>query len=284
MRSLKFRLHRNCLKTIYVSHIRSALEYCDVIWDNCTAEQALKLEHLQLDCIRIITGLPKFCSNENLYRESGFDTLSERRRQHRLVVTFRAVALNECPPYFLELLPTLRRDATVRNNRHYFTFELYHIARNNTFLHSFLPKTIKEWNKLSVEARSATNLRFFKMKIRPLPVNTSSVLQNPRYPSIKYTRIRNNCSALNAHLYHANLIASPMCDCNTGPENTFHFLYNCPFFDTERERLMLELDSLGLVDLSIPVLFQCDQHLDPPIIPSVQKAVFRYILNTKRFC
>ena len=170
----------------------------------------------------------------------------------------------------------------MRNNRHYFTFEPYHIARNNTFLHSFLPKTIKEWNSLSVEARSATNLRFFKMKIRPLPVNTSSVLQNPRYPSIIYTRIRNNCSALNAHLYHANLIASPMCDCNTGPENTFHFLYNCPIFDTERERLMLELDSLGLVDLSIPVLFQCDQHLDPPIIPSVQKAVFRYILNTKR--
>ena len=180
MRSLKFRLHRNCLKTIYVSHIRSALEYCNVVWDKCTAEQALKLEHLQLDCIRIITGFTKFCIKENLYRESGFDTLSERRRQHRLVMIFKAVALNECPPYFLELLPTLRRDATVRNNRHYFTFEPYHIARNNTFLHSFLPKTIKEWNSLSVEARSATNLRFFKMKIRPLPVNTSSVLQNPR--------------------------------------------------------------------------------------------------------
>ena len=140
LRSLKFRLHRNCLKTIYVSHIRSALEYCDVIWDNSNAEQALKLERLQLDCIRIITGITKYCSNENLYRESGSDTLSERRRQHRLVMIFKAVALNECPPYLLELLPNLRRDATVRNNRHYFTFEPYHIARNITFLHSILQK------------------------------------------------------------------------------------------------------------------------------------------------
>ena len=56
-----------------------------MLFGNCTAEQALKLEHLQLDCIWIIMGLTKFCSNENLYRKSGFDTLSERRRQHRQV-------------------------------------------------------------------------------------------------------------------------------------------------------------------------------------------------------
>ena len=33
-----FRVSRKSLEQIYVSFIRPLLEYCDVVWDNCSAE------------------------------------------------------------------------------------------------------------------------------------------------------------------------------------------------------------------------------------------------------
>ena len=118
LRMLKFRLTRSCLRTVYITHVRSVMEYCCTIWDSCNAEQALTLERLQRDCLRIITGLTAYCRNDNLYRESGLDTLFERRRQQRLVLLYKAAILSECPSYFLSILPPLRNDPTARDVRH----------------------------------------------------------------------------------------------------------------------------------------------------------------------
>ena len=77
---------------------------------------------------------------------------------------------------------------------------------------------------------------------------------------------------------------SPQCDCGTGIEDLFHFLYNCPFYDVIRERLMFDLTALGLINISIPVLFDCDLHIDnSATIHRLQEALFRYIISTRRF-
>ena len=284
LRVLKFRLTRKCLKTVYITHIRSVLEYCSTIWDSCTAELSSTLEQLQRECIRIITGLTAYCRVDNLYRESGLDTLFERRRQQRLVFLYKALFLNQCPSYFRALFPAFRDDPTVRHGRHYKTFESYPVTTSETFLQSFFPRTIRDWNQLELPCREASSLSTFKKLIKPPEIILPVLLEIPRYPSILYSRLKYACSALNSHLHHANLVPSPLCSCNTGIEDLFHYLYNCPLYDHQRDLLMFELDEMGLLDLSIPVLFDMERHItDESTLFRAQASVFKYIVNTKRF-
>ena len=75
LRKLKFILNRNNLNKIYVTYILPLLEYACELWDGCCSRDADKLEQLQFEAARIITGLPKFASKESLYFEIGWETL-----------------------------------------------------------------------------------------------------------------------------------------------------------------------------------------------------------------
>ena len=283
LRSLKYKLSRSCLRTVYVTHIRSILEYCDVIWDSCTSTQQQGIEKLQRESIRIITGLPMFCCSENLYHESGFNTLAERRRQHRLTLFYKSIILGQCPIYFREIFPDFIRDTSTRNDRRLNTFCHFPVTRNLTFLRSFLPNTIIEWNDLPLGTRIAPSISIFKRLLRSPITDIPILLELPRHPSIIYTRIKCRSSSLNAHLFKCNLVPSPLCACHTGVEDTFHYMFNCPHYDTQREILMLNLDEIGLVNFPIEVLFDCETHLNAEIIHRVQAAVFKYIVSTHRF-
>ena len=82
MRRLKYDLVRKSLETIYKSFIRPLLEYADVIWDNCTPQNKIDLELIQLEAARISTGATKLVSVANLYIETGWETLDARRNKH----------------------------------------------------------------------------------------------------------------------------------------------------------------------------------------------------------
>jgi hypothetical protein len=56
---------------IYLSFIRPILEYGNVIWDNCTQNEANLLESVQVEADRIITGLRVNSSSSKLYSELG---------------------------------------------------------------------------------------------------------------------------------------------------------------------------------------------------------------------
>ena len=71
LRKLKFILNRNNLSKIYVPYILPLLEYACELWDGCCSRNAAKLDQLQVEAARIITGLPKFASKESLYFETG---------------------------------------------------------------------------------------------------------------------------------------------------------------------------------------------------------------------
>ena len=281
LRSLKYRLSRECLRTIYISHIRSVLEYCDVVWDGCTAAQALTLERLQRDIMRIITGLPTYCRLDYLYSDCGLPPLAERRREHCILLLFKSVVLKQGPRYFSLLAPPLMNDPSVRNNRHIKTFSPYPVTRSATFLQTFFPKTTSDWNLLDVSARCAVSIGIFKRMTRAPAQEVPVLFNKPRFASILYSRLKYNCSSLKSDLHHANLVDSPSCDCNTGIENLFHYLYNCPYYDVQREKLMYDLDRLGLTNLSIQVLFNPDPELGN--VFTIQSCVYRYIISTNRF-
>ena len=69
MRSLKFKLQRSSLNQIYISFLRQVLGYASVVWDNCTVREKESLKKIQNEAARIVTGVTRFISLENMYRE-----------------------------------------------------------------------------------------------------------------------------------------------------------------------------------------------------------------------
>ena len=82
-------------ENLYLIYIRPILEYAGEVWDNCSVSNSCKLERLQLEAARIITGLPIFTNTEYLYRETGWERLEERRTRRKLQLL---------PSYLLDLI------------------------------------------------------------------------------------------------------------------------------------------------------------------------------------
>ena len=66
LRKLKFSLNRSNLEKLYLVYIRLLFVYACEVWDNCGIGYSDKLEKLQLDTARIVTGLPIFTKSEYL--------------------------------------------------------------------------------------------------------------------------------------------------------------------------------------------------------------------------
>ena len=83
-KKLKLQLNRNALPLLYTSFIRPQLEYASDVWGGCSSSDCDRLEKIQLIAAGIVTGLSIFVSGESLYFETGWDTLSTRRKISRL--------------------------------------------------------------------------------------------------------------------------------------------------------------------------------------------------------
>ena len=76
---------------IYLSFIRPILEYGNVIWDNCTQNEANLLESVQVEAGRIITGLRVNSSRSTLYSELDWEPLYERREKQKLILLYKII-------------------------------------------------------------------------------------------------------------------------------------------------------------------------------------------------
>ena len=73
-------------------------------WDGCNQNDSNRLEKLQLNAARIVTGLPIFASANSLYTETGWETLAERRKNKKLTLMYKIIN-NDAPSYLTSLLP-----------------------------------------------------------------------------------------------------------------------------------------------------------------------------------
>ena len=79
---------------------------------------------------------------------------------------------------------------------------------------------------LELQIRNSQTLSHFKNYIK----KTCKIVRN--YPSdgervsyILLTRIRHNCSSLNADLFRVNIVLNPTCSCGAVFEDTEHFFF-----------------------------------------------------------
>ena len=106
MRKLKFKLDRRSLQIIYFTFIRPILEYADVVWNNCTQYEVNELEKIQNEAARIVTGATKLVSINSLMQETGWETLSNRRKKYKLFLFYK-MQHQMSPDYLSSLVPPI---------------------------------------------------------------------------------------------------------------------------------------------------------------------------------
>ena len=156
LRSYKYKISRKALETMYKSFILPLFDYADIVWDNRTDTQSKKLESLHLEAIRIILGGIRGTSHQKLYTESGFCTLKERRKRHKLVM-FHKMILGLCPQYISDLLSPLVAHINPYHRRRPLERDVT-TCKTELYRNSFIPSTTAEWNSLPISVQQSTSL------------------------------------------------------------------------------------------------------------------------------
>ena len=160
LRKFKFSLSRHNLEAIYFTYILPLLEYACELWDGCTQQEYNKIEQIQHEAARIITGLPKFSSLESLYFETGWEPLHSRRRRRKLNMFYK-IRNNNAPSYLCDCLLPFERNENAYNLRNQTDYS-NPFTRLQLYRNSFFPSSIKLWNNLTPEIRSARQLAVLK--------------------------------------------------------------------------------------------------------------------------
>ncbi len=160
MKKLKFKLCRKSLNQIYISYMRPILEYASVVWDGCSENEKDTLEKIQNEAARIVSGLTRSVSIENLRREVGWQLLAVRRNVQKLSIMYKANN-NELPSYITNLIPPAVNAVTHYNLRNQNNINVPN-ARLEIYKRSYIPSTVQLWNELDPAVRNLDSLRQFK--------------------------------------------------------------------------------------------------------------------------
>ena len=163
-------------------------------------------------------------------------------------------------------------------------------ATTAKYYQSFVPATVRMWNKLDVVTKSVATLNSFKQKIKTslFTPKTQHLSLGKGRASISHTRMRLGLSPLKQQLHAYNIIPSPYCPhscCDRVMESSNHFLVMCPKYADSRERLFGVLGAtVDITDIILMTNMLLKGH--DSLNTSENKYVFEmvqlYITETKR--
>ena len=272
LRSLKYKLKRNQLQTIYFSFIRPILEYSSAVWDNIPEFLKNQIENLQLEAARIVTGCTKLCSKSKLYEDTCWETLSERRNRHK-ILKFHEMFHRKSPEYLQALIPRQLNEVHNYNTRRSNNIQNIH-CRTSFYQGSFLPiwNSLPETVRMNPSTGHLKNFLFAHLNKVPKYYNIGS-----RKEQILHARLRSNCSSLKDHLFHKNLSETNLCSCGE-IENTKHFLMDCVLYTNIRQRTINTIN----FDLNLNLLLYGSETLSEEDNESIFKMVHCFIVDTGR--
>ena len=294
--SVKHLLPRRSLCSLYKTMVLPIIEYCDVIYDNCTIKHSLALENIQRRAALVCTGAYRHTSNDSLLAELGWQPLRIRRQIHKLCLFYKIH--NSLTPQYLHVWipqPVVNqyRLRSIENAVLPIPYSRLSSTRS-AFIHS----TVKLWNNLDISIRSADTLNTFKNRV----TTHCNKHFNPRfipslysfYPTgtapVHHCRLRLGLSALNFHRFTYNFIEDKACpNCNSTREDTSHFLFTCPAYADPRAVLMENLRNCLPQNITSNntvlenVLIFGSHDLDFETNMTVFQEVFRFLDATGRF-
>ena len=169
------------------------LEYSCEVWDSCTVADAGRLEQLQLEAARIVTGLTAYASLSSLYAETGWGKVNVSRKIRKLSLFYNIVK-GDTPDYLSDLLPRTVNQANKYNLRNANNFTIPR-CRLTLYQNSFFPATIHLlWNNLPQYIRDSPSNCILKSRLKTYYNNP---VKSPKYFSL--------ASRLASILHTANL-------------------------------------------------------------------------------
>ena len=274
MKFLSNKVSTKVLELTYTMYVRPHLDYGDVIYHNQNTLSMELLEKIQYQAGLIVTNCWKGTSRIKLYKELGWESLSQRRTGRRFAL-YHKILSDRTPSY----LKNLVQDANLRTER---------------FSNSFFPFCAANWPTLPDSLRSAPSPSAFKSAYRKnyVPAKRGYYGIADKYGIRLLTKIRVDCSDLRDHRFNHGFrnCPSPSCSCDTGDETSVHFLARCPRFTTHRASLLGTIS--GILNNDITVL--PDDHLSEILMYGsnmynvitnklIIEATITFIKSTNRF-
>ena len=168
-------------KTVYLALVRSTLEYSSIVWDPILVKDINKLEKVQRQAARFVTG--DYSSREQgcvtkMLQDLQLPSLQDRRKTNRLTFFYKVVEglvpampchdfltpvrkskRNIKPKTFIDCETTNIIDRQCMNNN-----KCFKPIQCNTdiYKHSYFPRTLIDWNHLDDSVVSAQTLAGFK--------------------------------------------------------------------------------------------------------------------------
>ena len=165
LRKFKCILDRKTLETIYITFIRPLLDYADVVWDTKTQILINKLENVQVEAARIVTGGTRLVSLSNLYFETGWEKLKDRRERHR-TIQFYMMSNNITPQYLSNLIPQNFGMIHDHNTRH--TSRIPPVRTRTSLYASYcIPSSVQLWNQQPENIKSSRSVQIIKSNLQP---------------------------------------------------------------------------------------------------------------------
>ena len=153
-RNLKISSH-TVKEKAYKAFVRPALEYAATVWDPYTKKDIDKLEAIQRRAARFVLNRYNNTSSvSNMLENLKWPKLEDRRKTARLTILYKIKhKLVQCPTIRSKLHPAPQR----QRRKH--DYQLNQITVRTQYRdHSFLPRTIKNWNALNTEAAKAMSV------------------------------------------------------------------------------------------------------------------------------
>ena len=144
-------------KLLYQSLILPHLDYCAVVWAECSKGDADKVQRLQNRGMRLILGKKWDHHSKDLRTELGWMTLTQRRRMFRSRVVRRYLT-GDCPAYARRMFKTIQ-ELGLRSARRGEDLRLP-TPRCSLISRSFQYRAGLEWNAIPLAIRQAHPNRF----------------------------------------------------------------------------------------------------------------------------
>jgi len=288
------------LDQMYKTLVRPHLDYCDIIYHEPSklnqpplgltlTAQMEKVERIQYQAALAVTGTWQGSSRTKLYEELGWETLSDRRRCHR-ILQLHKIENSKTPSYLKDKLPTHHGplpDGNIPN-----TFRQLR-SRTNRYMKSFFPDAIASWNIFIRHFPNMPTFESLKTYISCFFCPKTQSIFNIHDPlGIHYLfQLRVGLSPLRNHKKRHNFIDTPsdICYCTMGVENTSHFLFECPFFANERATLagnviqILLKNQLNHLGNQVRLYLYGHKSLNDTDNKAILISTINYIKDTKRF-
>ena len=187
---------------------------------------------------------------------------------------------NNVPEYLSSLVPDslgTRTDVNIRNHgnvRNVF-------CRIEKYKTSFVPNTIELWNELDEETRQIDNIDEFKRKLIPAKPRNVLFCHGQRTINIIHAQMRMSCSNLKSDLKSLHVIDDATCICGNAVEDCFHFFFECPLYDNQRQKLFADVNNICTVNLD--VLLFGENEMDLVTNKQIFESVHEFIKSTGRF-